>query len=85
MQLGGREATRGTVFTTNDEEHNVVPRSPGICILLFTNMCITQSYKEAVIQNRLLGRLDECLWCLCGYFQLHVGGGDVIIYTSVTD
>lgn len=41
MQAGGREATRGTVFTTNDEEHTVVFWREGICSVWFTHIWTT--------------------------------------------
>lgn len=82
--MGGREATRGTVFTANDEEHTVVFRRSDICCSQTRGRL--RVTPRALTENRLLGRLDGCLFyscmhrvCVCVINRREVLGPDVEI------
>lgn len=58
MWAGGREATRGIVFTTNDEEHTVV-YVRHLQLVVHKHMELNLTTK-ALTENGLFTRLREC-------------------------
>lgn len=72
MQTGGREASRGTVFTTNDEEHTVVSCRTGFIVCCSKTYGWPNQIMEAMIENGLLKGFHECFLYIYMLLLSHV-------------